>query len=505
LGEIVVTDAQVKFLMREYNKSGKLEMSSIKAGMTRKTGRKYLDRGVFPGEVAQVHNWRTRKDPFDEVTEEIESLLELSPGLEAKTIFGYLQEQYPDKFSEGQLRTLQRKVKNWRIKSGKEKEIFFPQNIPPGKYLQADWVDLNKLNITIRGAPYSHKICHFVLPYSNWEWGSICRSESLLSLQNGLQETLYYSGKAPGFLQTDNSSAATHRVKKDESERDFNEDYKKLLRYYNMKPQKININAPNENGDVESKNGHLKRQIKQQLMLRGSKDFESVEEYEKFLHSVFEKSNKNKKEKLKEELKYMHEIPQKPYPSYQALNCFVGKGSTIRVKKVTYSVPSRLIGETLRAHAYETHIDLFYKNEKLITLIRKLGDRGSSVDYRHLIYSLLRKPGAFACYKYKEEMFPTINFRKFYDRLIKNSNERKAAILYLQTLKLATEVTECEVDSALEQLLEGDGEKLTLDALKELLNLSAHTQEDLSQPEPDLGAYDSLFLSEREYKNVSNN
>jgi len=212
--------------------------------------------------------------------EDIRERLKDAPELEAKTIFDHLVEEYPGQYESGQLRTLQRRVGEWRATEGPEQELFFPQAHRPGEAMQTDFTWGTELGITILGEAFPHMLCHPVLPYSNWEWATVCRSESLSSLKRGVQEALFSLGKVPVFHQTDNSTAATHDLKT--GKRGFNEEYAAVMRHLNMKPRTIAVGKKEQNGDVEALNGALKRRIKQHLLLRGSRDFETLEQYEEF-------------------------------------------------------------------------------------------------------------------------------------------------------------------------------------------------------------------------------
>jgi len=149
---------------------------------------------------------------------------------------------------------------------------------------QTDFTWATELGVTIAGVLFEHKLCHLVLPYSNWAWATVCRSESLPALRHGVQEALFRLGKRPVWHQTDNSTAATHDVPS--GKRAFNDNYVKLMKHLGMKPRTIGIGKSNQNGDVEAMNGALKRRLKQHLLLRGSSDFASVETYEAWLAGV---------------------------------------------------------------------------------------------------------------------------------------------------------------------------------------------------------------------------
>ena len=169
----MVTDEQVRLLMK-YRQNRTVQQAAARAGMDVKTARKYLKAGKLPSQLKRDHPWRTREDPFGEVWEEVKNQLTINGGLEAKTLFKDLQRKYPGKFQDGQLRTLQRRIKVWRALEGPEKEVFFPQEHHPGELAQSDFTHLTKLGITIGGHPFPHLLYHFVLTYSNWETGTIC-------------------------------------------------------------------------------------------------------------------------------------------------------------------------------------------------------------------------------------------------------------------------------------------------------------------------------------------
>jgi hypothetical protein len=193
----MVTDQQVRRLFKLVQTEKNFEIAAMKAGMDEKTARKYRRLGKLPSEIEQPRTWRTRKDPFEDVWHEIKSMLEINAGLEAKTIFEEFQRRNPGQFADGQLRTLQRRIKVWRASEGPAKEVFFTQLHHPGELGQSDFTHMNKLGITIGGRPFDHLIYHFVLTYSNWETGSICFSESFETLSQGLQNALWELGGVP--------------------------------------------------------------------------------------------------------------------------------------------------------------------------------------------------------------------------------------------------------------------------------------------------------------------
>jgi hypothetical protein len=364
--------------------------------------------------------------------------------------------------------------------------------------MQLDWTNANELAITIAGQPYEHLLCHSVLPHSNWEWATRCLSESLLSLRQGLQAALHRLGKAPGELRMDNSSAATHRVGDGGTGREFNEQFVSLCEHYGLVPRTIGINCPNENGDVESSNGHLKRRLRQHLLLRGSRDFESEAAYERFLEQVLERGNQGRREKLALELAVMKPLPPTRLSEYDEVTCTVGWASTIRVKKVGYSVPARLIGQQLKVEVYERELKLYSGRELLLSLPRHCGDRGVVLDYRHVIDHLLRKPGAFERYRYREQLFPNRSFREAYDHLVAQQGQRRGAVEYLRLLKLASEVGETEVEVMLADFLSPPYPVWSVEQMRCSLQPSTRSPIQLAELQPECRSYDALLSSDQE-------
>ena len=277
-------------LVTEFQRTGSIGMSALKSGMDRTTARKYLKHPERLGEPRPARDWRTRVDPLAVIWQEAEPRLRVAPELEAKALFEHLLMIRPEQLRETQLRTFQRRVRQWKLEHGPAPEVIFPQTHSPGEVMQLDWTHAKELEISIAGHPLDHLLCQAVLPYSNWQWATRCQSESLLSLRAGLQAALFRLGKVPKLLQIDNSSAATHQIS-GEGKRDFNPEFLSLVAHYGLTPRTIHVDCPNENGDVEAHNGHLKRRLEQHLLLRGYRDFASEAAYDEFLAEVLTKAN----------------------------------------------------------------------------------------------------------------------------------------------------------------------------------------------------------------------
>lgn len=484
------TDEQVQRLRRERAAGRTIGVAALRAGMHRNTARQYLAGEDLPSEGRGVRTWRTRDDPFEEDWEWLRAKLEEAPELEAKALFEHLCEHRPGRYEEGQVRTLQRRVKRWRAMSGPEREVYFPQEHRPGEAFQTDFTDADELGITIQGQPYRHLLCHVVLPYSNWEWATPCRSESMAALRAGVQAGLFRLGAVAEFHQTDNSTAATHDLRT--GKRAFNAEYLAFVRHFGMEPRTIAIGKKNQNGDAESHHRHLKRALKQHLLLRGSRDFESQAAYEEWLGSVLERRNQRRSRRVAEEVAVMRPLTAARVDTFTVLDVRVGPGATIRARGATYSVSTRLQGERVRVHVHEDRIEVYYGGVLQATKARVNGREGHGVDWRDVIGALVRKPGAFRRFRYRDALFPTQTFRRAYERLDEVRSAWSADMNYLQLLKRASETTLAEVEQALGVVLDSGDPPTFERVVKELEPVRCEAPQ-LDVPPVELTSYDDLI------------
>ena len=494
--------------MEEMSKHGEIGHAAMVADMDRTTARKYIRAGKLPSEMVAARTWCTREDPFAKDWKEIEALLAGTPELEAKTIFGALREKYPGRYEPGQLRTLQRHVKRWRAEHGPDKEVVLAQLHRAGEAAQTDFTWMTELAITIAGQLFVHMLCVMVLPFSNWQWATVCLSESMAALRRGVQAALFQLGRVPSYHQTDNSTAATHRIPDGKSvladggKRPFNEDYLALMRHFGMKPRTTEIGAKEQNGDVEASNGALKRRLNQALLLRGSRDFVSVEAWESFLQGVLREANGSRGHRVAEDLAAMRPLDVSKLPEFTEEHLCVSEWSTLRIKHCAYSVPSRLIGETLRVRIYEDRIAADYGGKIELCCERLRGRNLRRIDYRHVIWSLVRKPGGFARYVYREEMFPSVMFRRAYDALQTPHQGVKGDLEYLRILHLAASTLEADVEAAL-ALLFAESKAISSDAVKAIVMMPVHAEIPVLATSPvDLFAYDALLADETRFAKV---
>ena len=489
----MVKDRQVKRLWRFLGRGKTLVSASASANMDEKTARRYRQLQRLPSEVVADHTWRTRPDPFAEVWPEVHEQLEATPGLQAKTLFAWLQRQHAGKFQAGQLRTFQRRVKSWRATAGPAKEVFFSQVHEPGRLGASDFTHMTSLGVTIAGQPFEHLVYHFVLTYSNWESATICFSESFESLSEGLQNALWELGGSPARHRTDRLSAAVNNLS---DRKEFTARYESLLAHYGLEMEKINARQAHENGDVEQSHRRFKEEVDQALLLRGSREFDNRQEYARFLRELIEQRNAGRRDRLAEESKVLRALPAGRQESCRRMHVRVDSGSLIRVKRNVYSVNSRLIGEWVEVRIYAEHLEVWYGQKEVERLPRLVGRQKHHINYRHIIDWLVRKPGAFESYRYRDELFPTSRFRMAYDAL-QESMASRASQQYVQILHLAARESETAVDEALRVLLAQE-RPVTFEAVEEAVRrgqaMAPATEVHVEMT--DLASFDELLIEE---------
>ena len=469
------------------------EAAAAAAGMSVRSARTW-QQGPLPLESKSSRAWRTRPDPFAAIwSEAVLPLLQRDPesALQATTVLEWLEERYPGRFSPTQLRTLQRRLRDWRALHGPEQEVFFPQVHPPGREAQMDFTDAGELRVNIAGLPFPHLFFEFILSYSGWRFVDLAFGETFEALQQGLQGALWALGGVPRVVRTDNLSAATHELKETKG-RTLTQRYAALLEHYGLQATRTNPRSSHENGVAEQAHYRLKTALAQALIIRGSRDFPSVAAYSAFVQGVVEKRNRRAQGKLAEERRHLRPLPPAAVPEYTTWRTKVKKWSTIRVTNRTYSVPSRLCGHEVEVRQYADYLEVYYKGQMVERLERVRGEQKARIDYRHIIWSLVRKPGAFARYRFREHLFPTQVFRQAYDALSRWHGGR-ADVEYVRILHLAASTLEARVEQALSQLLL-TGRSFDYAVVQEL---AAPTPPQIPQlpslSAPDLNVYDALL------------
>lgn len=455
---MTINKKQVIKLMKEINK-GTLEKAALKVEVSQKTARKYIKQKRLSNQQKEASP-RSRPNPFEAHWDKVTGMLEISPELEAQTILSYLAEMYPEHYKLNQIRSLQRRLKDWRAHHGADKPVMFRQDLKPGRQSQSDWTHMGDLNITIGGQAFSHLLFHFMLPYSQFETIMICETESFSTLTKGFEQGVLEIGGVASEHRTDNLTAATQKMG---NERIFTQRWMEFLEHYQVQPSRNNPGVSHENGSVEKSHHTFKNAVDQHLMLRQSRDFKTLEDYQGFLDKIKTKRNFMRRDRIVEELETLRPLPEKQFNEATLLTVRVTPSSTIQVLSVTYSVPSRLIGLWLKAVVLRDTIELVYGSKILLTLPRL--EAGALIDYRHIIDSLIRKPGAFESYQYRSFLYPNTTFRKAYD-VLKDSGLTSCNKRYLELLHLAKLYGENEVSTVIDLLLEGKNVPLKEDILE---------------------------------------
>ena len=451
---MTASDAQVRVVMHERVKGRTQQQAAVRANLdSRHTVAKYEQLSRLPSELREPRRYRTRTDAFAADWPALVAMLERAPELEATMLFDWLSEQRPGVYQEGQLRTLQRRISLWRVEYTRPL-LTLEQVHRPGEVLQTDGVWLDHLAVTVLGTPFRHLLIHSVLPYSNWEWGEVAQSESHVALRLGLGSALTRLGHVPQVHQTDRTSAATHRLGVADrgqaaGDRGYNPDYLALLAHYGLEPRTTHRASPNENGDVEASNGAMQRAIEQHLLLRGSRDFPTVTAYAAFLASIFEKRNLRRQTRLAQELAVMRPLTVAPVSAAREVRARVSRGGLVRVLNHPYSVPAGLVGKMVTAWVGEWEIGIWYGGRCWTTAPRLTVRDTHRVDYRHVVDTLLRKPGGFRAYRFRDDLFPTAVFRRAWESLDARLPPRRADLAYLRILKLAAMTLEVDVERAL--------------------------------------------------------
>ncbi len=373
----------------------------------------------------------------------------------------------------------------------------FEQQHTPGERAQSDFTHMEDLGVTIAGAPFPHMVYHLVLTYSNTEAASLCFSETFEALAEGLEKALWQSGGVPQQHRTDHLSAAVRRLDKQGTE-DWTKRYHALMAHYGMLPTWNNLHVAHENGDVEQSHHRFKEAVDQALRVRASRDFPSRAAYDRFVQDLIRNRNRKRSERFALEQEALHPLPTTPLAPCQEVHVTVSRFSTIHLKGNVYSVPSRLIDTRVLVRVRAETLEGYVGSALAFTLPRLVGKQQHRIDYHHVIWGLVRKPGAFAAYRYRDDLFPTTTFRLAYDRLLVARQER-GNHEYVRILHLAATTGEADVETALLLLLETNTIP-TFDAVRDLVHPPRSSAAlTIAAPNLDLSSYDQLIPSRRTY------
>ena len=464
---------------------------SVRSGQRIESGTHQPNRG-------QYQNRRTVPDPLEAVWDsELEPMLRKEPRLKPMTLFEYLQQQYPGEYPQV-LRTLQRRVQTWKVLHGPAPEVMFELRHEPAMMGLSDFTELKGMEVTIAGNPFEHLIYHYRLAYSGWQYAQIIEGgESFVALSEGLQNALFASGGAPKQHRTD-SLAAAYRNMGGRRHKPLTRLYDELCEHYRLEPTRNNTGIAHENGSIESPHGHLKNRIKQAIYLRGSTDFGSVAQYQALIDTATEGLNRQCQAKYEAEKAYLQPLPKYRTPDYEILTVKVSCRSTIDVRCILYTVPSRLVGRRLELHLYHNRIIGYFGTQRVFELPRiRVVDpdkrRGRCIDYRHVIDGLHHKPRAFLYCTWQQDLLPNAQYKQLWQQFKAQFPLEDAARLIVEALSIAA--TE-DKETAVAQYLSTELEAGTL-SLKRLKQQFAFTASpgvaQLTVTQHDLSSYDQLI------------
>lgn len=380
-----ITDQQVR-KYKAMRRTATQEIAAARMGISVRSARRIENAETLPSQRG-ARNWRTRADPLAAVWEtELVPLLEAEPGLQGRTLLEELQRRHDERFGDGILRTLQRRVRAWRAEHGNEKEIYFAQANPPGRLALSDFTVCDSLGITVAGEAFPHRLYQFALAYSGWRHAEVVRGgESFAALAQGMQNALWALGGVPEEHRTDSLSAAFNNLAEQE---ELTRRYTDLCKHYGLRASRNNLGESHENGAIESRQGSLKNAIDQALLLRGHRNFDEPTDYRRFIADVVARLNRRISAKAMEERTALKALPVRRTSEYEETEARVTKYGTVSVKRILYSVPSRLIGHRLKFRIYPERIEAWLGDVCVFETVRGIvpagKQRGKAIDYRLL-------------------------------------------------------------------------------------------------------------------------
>jgi hypothetical protein len=492
-----ITDHQVHKFKQHRNTLTQVA-AAAKSGISERSARRIESADALPSQ-RPGRTWRTRDDPLAEVWgAEVVPLLKVDSQLNAVTLLEELQRRHPGQYDEGVLRTLQRRMRQWRATHGAEREIYFAQEHPPGRLGLSDFTVADDLDVMVDGVAFNHRLYHFALAHSGWRHAMVVvGGESFIALSAGLQGALWHLGGVPEEHRTDSLSAAFNNLAEEE---ELTKRYADLCRHYGMRASRCNPGQSHENGSIESRNDSLKTALDQALRLRGSRSFDDRPGYEAFVDEIVQRFNARVTKRLAVERPMLKALPVRRTAEYEELPARVSKYAIFRVKSEQYSAPSQLIGHRLMVRQYAQHIECWLGGQCVLRRERATRRDGRhharDIDYRHLVAALQRKPGAFARWVLRDAAFPREIYRRTWERLAAGVPEREACKTMVGLLVLAAEGHEAQLADELEQLIELD-QLPDLLALTQLLSPPKSDVPIVNVELPSLAGYDQLLAVAR--------
>lgn len=481
-----------------YRQTHPVPVAAAKAGMSTATGYRLTADPTLPSRK-KGRRGRRRPDPLAEIFDsEILPMLEANPGLRAVAIFEEIIRRHPD-LGPGIRRTLERRVRTWRATHGPEQEVIFRQTHEPGKLALSDFTDMGKLSVTVAGEALDHRLFHFRLAYSGFAHAHVVLGgESYVALAAGLQNALWSLGGVPGEHRTDSLSAAYRNLEKDAQD-DLTRRLDELCQHYGMTPTRNNRGVAHENGAIEGPHGHLKRAAEDALLMRGTRDFDDLDAYRRFIDEVVGRINARNTKRIEIERAHLKPLPARRTTDFEETVVTVSSSGGFLLRRVFYTVPSRLIGHRLRVRVHDDRLELFLGSTYIEDLPRKRVSRGSCnahvVSYRHVIHSLRKKPMALLSLAYRDQLFPRRVFRDTFERMLEQTDEKQACRMAVNLLSLAHDQG-CEADLAAQLEEDLTQERLPdINALRALFAPAPDSLPDVEVRLDDLAVYDQLLCA----------
>jgi hypothetical protein len=424
--------------------------AAAKAGFSPASGYRIEDDPRLPSQKKTARG-RRRPDPLAEVWDgEIVPILKAAPGIRAVAILEEIRRRHPE-ISPSIRRTLERRMRAWRALAGPERDVIFRQEHEPGRLGLSDFTDTSALGIMIVGVVLEHRLYHFRLAFSGFEHAHVVLGgESFVALAEGLQNALWALGGVPLEHRSDSLSAAFCNLDCDARE-DLTQRYQGLMRHYEMTPTRNNRGVAHENGSIESSHGHLKKALEDALMLRGSRNFDDLDNYRCFVDEIVGRRNANNRRRIELERPTLAQLPKRRTADYEEKVVTVTSSGGFILRRVFYTAPSRLIGHRLRVRLYDDRLDCFLGSTLMMTLRRGQPVSGAKgghvVDYRHVIHALRKKPMALPNLVYRDQLFPRPAYRKAFEALCAEGGDKRACKVTVELLALAHDRS-CEAELA---------------------------------------------------------
>ena len=475
------------------------------AGFSPSTGGR-IEADPRPPSERAAPRGRRRPDPLAAVWDsEIVPMLEAAPGLRPVTLLEELRRRHPD-LPIGIRRTLERRLRHWQAVAGPAREVIFRQDHPPGRQGLSDFTEATSPGVSIAGQPLEHRLYHFRLAFSGWQHVRVVPGgESFAALAEGLQDALWTLGGAPGEHRSDSLSAAFRNLSRDAAE-DQTRRHEALCAHYGMRPTRNNAGVAHENGAIEAPHRHLEAPhrhledaLARALLLRGSHDFADLAAWRAFVDAVVGRANAARRRLVEAERPHLVHLPPQRAGAAEETLVTVTRSSGFSLRHVFYTVPSTLIGHRLRVRLHDDRLECFLGTSPVLTLPRGRapgggrGRRAHVIDYRHVIHSLRRKPGALLNLTYRDQLFPRTAYRRAWDALLAALPAQAACRAMVGLLALAHDrACEAELAITLDALLDA-GELPDLARLRERFTPMPEAPPDIAVLLPDIATYDALL------------